>query len=213
MGSGIFDVENRFWSFLNKMTDLFLLSLLAMAASIPIVTAGASICGFLYGAMRLREDLDGGVWRDFWHGFISSFKTGTLLWLLHLLSSALLVINLWAGTRISPIPGIALVGASGVLLALIQIISFFCYSITARYAFPLKKVLHDGALLAFRFLPHGAALLVIAGVCVYVGVRIPVAAPLMPAVAGYQIAMVSVWIFGKLESGTNPTGKEETECR
>ena len=42
----LFDPENKFWQFLNKVTDAALMSLLWLLTSLPLVTIGASTAAF-----------------------------------------------------------------------------------------------------------------------------------------------------------------------
>lgn len=212
MSGGIFNVENKFWQFLNKMTDLFLLSILAVLFSLPVITAGGAMCGFYYGAMRLYEDTDGGVWQDFWYGFRSGLRQATPIWLLQLAVMAVLALNLWISLHIQSMLAIALTALSLVMLAMVLIASFFAYPIAARYTFNRRKILRDALSTAVSFFPHGFALLVIAGVGVAAAVKFPYVAVFVPAVVGYQIARVNVWIFNKFQRNQeDKAGKNNDE--
>lgn len=211
MNKGLFDVENKVWQFLNKMTDLMLLSVLSVAFSIPIVTAGAAQCGFYYGAMRLHEDMDGGIWADFWHGFRTNIRKGTALWLLQLVVTAVLLLNLWLSLHMESAFVVGLMALSAVTLAMTLAMSFYAYPIAARYSFDFGKILRDAASIAMGFLPHSIALLAIGAVCIAAAVYIPYVAIFMPAVMGYQIARVNVWVFRKFEgSGIGREHDEQT---
>ena len=199
MNKGLFDVENKVWQFLNKMTDLVLLSVLSMIFSIPVVTAGAAQCGFYYGAMRLHEDMDGGIWSDFWYGFRTSLGKGTVLWLLQLVATAVLLVNFWIGLHMDSAIAVGLVVLSAVTLLLVCAVFFYAYPIAARYSFKLKKILRDALAIALGFLPHSLALLVIFAAGVAAAVYVPYVALFVPAVVGYQIARVNVWVFRKFE--------------
>ena len=199
MNKGLFDVENKVWQFLNKMTDLILLSVLSMAFSIPIVTAGAARCGFYYGAMRLHEDLDGGIWSDFWYGFCTSLGKGTVLWMLQLGSTAVLLVNFWIGLHMDSAVAVGLVVLSAVTLLLTCAAFFYAYPIAARYRFGLKKIIRDAVAIALGFLPHSLALLAIFAAGVAAAVYVPYVALFMPAVVGYQIVRVNAWVFRKFE--------------
>lgn len=198
MAGGLFDVENKFWQFLNKITDLFLLSLLAFAFSIPLVTIGPALCGFYYAAMRIHENTDGGLWTDFWHGFISSFFVGTLLWIIQVLISALLVYNMYLSFHMSGISAVV-AAVSLVVLAMVTITSFFAYPIASRYHFSVAKIIKDSLFFTVRFLPYGFSLLVLLVGGIYLAIRIPYTTALIPAFLGYQIARVCVWVFHKFE--------------
>lgn len=209
MNRGLFDVENKLWQFLNKMTDLVLLSVLAFVFSIPVVTAGAAQCGFYYGAMRLYEDMDSGVWTDFWHGFCTSIRAGSALWLMQLAAVAVLLLNLWIGLHWESAFAVVLLVLSAVLLVLVLAVCFYAYPIAARYNFSLGKILRDAMSISVGFLPHSFALLVVGAACIAAGIYIPYVAFFMPAIFGYQVARVNVWVFRKFESGE--TGREHDE--
>lgn len=197
MGKGLFDVENSVWMFLNKMTDLFLLSVLWVVCSLPVITAGAAAAGFYYCAMKMSEGSDYSVWKDFSGGFRGSFGTATKLHLLQLFVSAVLGFDLWVVSRMDSDLGWLLFTITGMLLAAVFCISFFIYPLAARYRFGIKKILHDAAIIACIHLPHTLSLLFVMIVGVAAALYFNYVYLFIPAAAGYQIARVSVWIFGK----------------
>lgn len=212
MGGGIFNVENKMWQFLNRMTDLFALSLLAMVFSIPLFTIGSAMCGFYYGAMRIFEDTDGGVWADFWYAFRKSFRQGTILWLGQLVVMGLLITNLWISLHMEGMAAIVIFALSAVVLLLVVMVSMFAYPMTARYRFPLRKILGDSASIAVSWFPHAAALVILAALMIYIAYRFHYLIIFVPAIVGYQIARVNTWIFQKFERfDEKKTGGEQDE--
>lgn len=197
MGKGFFDVENSVWMFLNKMTDLFLLSVLWVVCSLPVITAGAAAAGFYYCAMKICEDADYSVWRDFFAGFLGSFRTATKLYLLQLLAFAVLGFDLWVTSRMGSNWGWFLFTISGMLAAAVLCISFFAYPLAARYRFGTRKILHDAAVIACIHLPHTLSLLAVLILGVAAALYFNYVYLFISAAAGYQVARVSVWIFGR----------------
>lgn len=210
MGRKIFDVENKFWMFLNKMTDLFVLWVLAFLLSIPIVTMGAALTGFYYGAMRLFEGTDTGVWRDFFTGFKKSFKTATVVWLFQLLITVWILLNIYVCfKKIGTTGSLFFMIVNIVLLVMVFLISTFTYPVVARYKFGLKKVIHDSVLISFSHLPHALSLLTLMVIGCAVSLRIEYVGYFAPPIIGYQVARVSVWIFGKYEAHNQEEGRIE----
>lgn len=200
MGSGFFDVENSVWMFFNRMTDIFLLSVLWVVCSLSVVTAGASAAGFYYCAMKISEDSDYGVWRDFFAGFRNSFKTATILYLIQLLISLLLGFNMWISCQMNFNWGCFLFAVNGMLLFFVFCISLFAYPMTARYHFGIKKILSDAAVIACVNCPHTLGLALVLFLSVAAAWHFDYVYLFVPAVVGYQVARVSVCIFKKIEA-------------
>ena len=61
---GLFNYDNPIWRFVGRIWDLFILNLLWVLCSIPIVTFGASTTAMYYCTMKIARDRDsGGVCR------------------------------------------------------------------------------------------------------------------------------------------------------
>lgn len=202
---GAFNVENRFWTFLNRLTDLFLLSALQFLFSIPLVTAGAAAAGCYNGMLRIAEGSDRGVWRDFKSGFRAGFKTATGIWLIQLILSALLLFNAFVSLRSGSSFGLFAACIDLILLLFVVIIAFYAYPISSRYSFGLKKTLRDAMVMATAHLPHSFSLAVLFAVAVWLSVKLPYVCIIAPPVFLYQVARVCLWIFngcGKTENGS-----------
>lgn len=77
--NGIFNLNNRFWTFIQKMIDVILLGLLALVFCIPIVTIVPSITALYYVVLKIVTDTEGRTFRDFFKSFRQNFKQGALL--------------------------------------------------------------------------------------------------------------------------------------
>ena len=67
---GLFNYDNPIWRFVGRIWDLFILNLLWVLCSLPIVTFGASTTAMYYCTMKIARDRDsGGVLSMFFHSF------------------------------------------------------------------------------------------------------------------------------------------------
>ena len=65
----LFDPENRFWSFMNKIMDVFFIGILWFVFSLPVVTAGAALTALYQFTLKQADDEEGYVWRSFRRAF------------------------------------------------------------------------------------------------------------------------------------------------
>ena len=85
--------DNAIISFLRRMVDYFLVGLLWMVASVPVITGGAALTAALQTVKTsIRKD-GGHIWQTFWRQFRAEFKQATVLWLLMLALSGILFLN------------------------------------------------------------------------------------------------------------------------
>lgn len=154
----LFDPENRFWAFVGKLADVFVLSLLWLVTSLPVVTAGAATAAFYHFAIHQVNDTESTVWHGFFSAFRRCFRKATLLWLLELGGFAFLGGDLWLAWRYFQSVG----GGAGAVLVLAVIASvtllfaismLYVWPILATFDFPLKKTLSNSFVMAVANLP------------------------------------------------------------
>lgn len=137
-----FNPENRFWAFMERVTDICALSLFWFLFSIPVVTIGAATTALFQYTLRLTADEEGYVWKTFREGFKKNFLQATALWLGAVFAGLFLVFDLWCCKFLAPFGAVRLV-ASFLLVAVI-----FVYLLTMIYLFPLLAFFHVGTIKA-----------------------------------------------------------------
>lgn len=134
----LFDPENRFWNFMNKIMDVWLLGILWFVFSLPVVTVGAATTALYQFTLKQTDDEEGYVWRSFWNAFRRNFLPATALWFMVLAAAAFLALDLWACLHMS-VGGPIRVASFGLLMCLILIVSM-----TSLYVFPILSRFHMG---------------------------------------------------------------------
>ncbi len=102
-----FNPENRFWAFMERVTDICVLSFFWFLFSIPVVTAGAATTALFQYTLRLTADEEGYVWKTFREGFKKNFAQATILWIGAVLVGAFLVFDLWCCQFLAPLGALA----------------------------------------------------------------------------------------------------------
>lgn len=80
--SGIFNLDNGFFSFMSKLTDCILVSVLWIICCIPVVTAGAATTALYYTIHKAVHEDRGYVFREYMHSFKDNFRQSTIAWLI-----------------------------------------------------------------------------------------------------------------------------------
>ncbi len=203
---GLFSLDNPIMQLLNKIIDCIFLSLLWIIFSIPIITFGASTSALYYTANKSIRNSRGYIWQQFWHGFKSSFKQSTILWLIF----AVIGLILYNDIRI-----MSMFVESGVLsgniataaqtffvvvLVIELIVLMYILVYIARFSAPLKAVVKNCFYMTFRHFLKTIAIVAIVGVAGFIIWLIPLTAILLPTFTAVCLTYIFESIFVKYMS-------------
>lgn len=197
--NSLFNPENRFWSFMDKMADVFFLGILWFLFSIPIVTVGAATTSLYQFTLKQADDEEGYVWRSFLKAFRGNFRQATALWLILLAAGVFLGADLWACVQLK-LPGAVRVLCFGVLLCVT-----FLYILTALYVFPIlsrfdrnmKTILSHSFIMAIGNFYVSVTVLVIDLCFMALAYRITILFPVFVALAAFVNSYFFRHVFGR----------------
>lgn len=131
-----FSYESRFSQILIKLSYSCWLNTLWFLCSLPIITIGASTTALYSVTLKIVNDREASITKQFFDNFKRNFAQATRLWLIALFLGLFLAADIYIVTRLrlSATGGIAVMWT--LILALI-IVATVIYTITLIYLFPL----------------------------------------------------------------------------
>ncbi len=76
-----FNIDNPVWRFVGNLADVFIVSVLWIVCSLPIVTIGASTTAMYYVTLKLASNQESYTVRSFFKSFRDNFKQATIIWI------------------------------------------------------------------------------------------------------------------------------------
>ena len=150
----LFSLDNPVMRFLDRMADLLILNLLFVMCSIPVITVGASATAMCYVTLKMRDEEEGSVFKNFFMAFRQNFVQATLIWIVlaalagFLVADHLLTRDL-DGTGYQVIR--ILLPLCAILLGMMAVYVFF---IQARFQNTIPNTLRNALALAFINAPR-----------------------------------------------------------
>ena len=89
-----FSMDNKFFTFMNKVADLCILNIICLVCCIPIVTAGASITAMYYVTLKMVRNEEAYIVRSFFKSFKDNFKQATIINLIMIAVGVVLYLDL-----------------------------------------------------------------------------------------------------------------------
>ena len=139
---GLFNHDNSFFKFVSRVTDAFILNLLWLLCSLPLVTAGAATCAAFSVSLKMVDDEEGYIAKSFFKAFRENFKQGTILWCVSLPLMYLLYLLWQVCIKVEEKSVLALVGCILVTSLFISV-TLYAYPLIARYENSLKNILKN----------------------------------------------------------------------
>ena len=156
-----FDMDNRFFTFMSRVSDLIILNLLCILCCLPIVTAGASITAMFYVTLKMVRNEEAYIAKSFFKSFKQNLKQPVIINLIMLVTGALLYFDLTISKSMSGLPGKALSVIFMMILLLYVMVFIYIYPILAKFYNSVKNTFINAFLMAIRHLPYTLLMLVI----------------------------------------------------
>lgn len=195
--SSIFDPNGSFVSVLTKIFDLFVINLLWLICSLPIITIGPSTCALYYTVVKCVRRERGYVFKEFFHSFKSNFKQGTIIGIMNIF----LFIVMYFNISLSLTPNSK---TSTLTLAIYIAVSFifyilflYCYPNLSRFVLPIKNLFINSFLMSIRHFFSTIIMSVLLFGCIYALKLYPMAIFFLPVLCCLLISMVMERILVK----------------
>lgn len=132
----LFSYDNPIWRFMGRAADVFFLTMLWAACSLPVITIGASTTALYYVSLKMVRNREGYLLQSFWKAFKENFAQSTAMWLI------LLVIGGFLGFDLYFLYGQE--GTAAVFLFWLLLVLSVLYLFMAALLFPLAARLDAG---------------------------------------------------------------------
>lgn len=206
----LFDIDGGVMGTLGKLTDIILLSLLFIVFSIPIVTMGASFTAMYYTSVKCIRRGRSYIFQSFWKSFKENFKESTIIWLILIVMSLILSLNLWYSTKlISGTTGFILSCVYGMMGVSIALCCVYIFPVLSRFSMGVKKLIQTSFLVALKHLPYSVLMVLIFGVCVLAIFILPPLVFVLPAAGSLIFSLPMERILKKYTPASEDNSKDE----
>ena len=197
-----FSVESPLYKFMQSLWDILKLNFMWIIFCIPIVTIGGSTIAAFSVLLRMSEDQEGNVIKDFWKAFKENWKQGIFIGLLPPIcfEAVFLDFQLYNAVENGGL-GILIVGCFSAYIFIFCLI--YVFPLLARYDNTVINSIKNSFRIGMKFFGRTFLLLAIISVEVLIIFWNPttkfVGALIGPACIMYTISGVAMHIFRKIE--------------
>ncbi|MDD6627555.1 MAG: YesL family protein [Lachnospiraceae bacterium] len=161
----IFSMDNAFFRFMGRLTDLVWINILTLVCCLPVITAGAAISAMYKVLIKIAMENVGGLTRMYFGAFKNNFKQATKIWIPTLLIMLIMLSNAWLIHQgiLDASPAL-LIGAGisiGIITVVVILLQIYALSLLAFYDNTLKQTVKNAFLLILAYLPRSLCMVII----------------------------------------------------
>lgn len=198
----IFSTDSKLYKFMSRFTDILVLNFLWVLCSLPVVTIGVSTIAACSVAMKMNEDKEGKIARDFFREFKSNFKQGLPM-------SFISVVSVWAVYLDLQLVAAAeehvilFIIAATLAIYILGFSQLYVYPLLARYRNTIFRSLKNSFSISMRYFFRSILLIIVLavelGLIFWNKTTMLLGALIGPAVFLYTISGMAIGIFRDLE--------------
>ena len=150
----LFNMDNKFFSFMGRAADLFMLNVVFVICCLPVVTIGASLTALHYVTLKMARNEESYIIRSFFKSFKQNFKQATIINLIMLLIAGVLYFDTnivrQMGGSMSKVLYIIFIALGIIYLA----VFLYIYPVLAKFYNSIKNTFQNAFLMSIMHLPY-----------------------------------------------------------
>ena len=159
----LFSVDSPVYKFLSKFLDVVKLNFFWILFSIPVITVGVSTVAAMSVGLKMVDDEEGYIGKNFLKAFKENWKLGTILWMITVVAVYAIYLDFQLFEAVENNPIIFLIiGMASIALAVAALI--YSYPLTARYENTLINTIQNSINISRKYLGNTLLLVIILAV-------------------------------------------------
>ncbi len=123
-----FSTDSHFYKFMSRLTDVFKLNFLWLLCSLPIVTIGASTIAAFSVTLKMVDDNEGYIAKDFFKAFKANLKQGIVMSFVSILCAWVIYLDFQIYRAVE---------TNGWLYLAIGVVTTYIFAFSMLYVYPL----------------------------------------------------------------------------
>lgn len=154
--------SNGFVRFVTKAGKILFINLLWLVCSIPVITVGAATCAAYYVMLKLVDNEEENIAKQFFKAFKDNFKQGTLMWII---SAPTIGAGVFWWLYISQNDVKTIVKLAAIAYSIVVVLlNLYAYPLIARYENSFKNTIKNAFAIAIQYLYSSAIITVLVGI-------------------------------------------------
>ena len=150
----LFNMDNKFFTFMSRIADLIILNILCIICCLPIVTIGPSICAMFYITLKMVRNEESYIVRGFFKSFKQNLRQGIVINLIMLAAAALLYLDISICRNTPGTLGKVLMVLFMMIMVIYVMIFLYIYPVLAKFYNTIKNTFTNAFLMSIRHLPY-----------------------------------------------------------
>lgn len=156
-----FSIDGGFYKFMTTFKDVILLNFCWLLCSLPIVTMGAATVAAYSVTLKMVDEREGYVAREFFHAFKENLLQGSILGVLALVATYGLWFNFANFQVMAENASVVLLIVGIIGTFVVTFCLLFAFPLAARYENTIPNILRNSFNISLRFFIRTLALLVV----------------------------------------------------
>lgn len=150
-----------------KVSNLFLLNILWIIFSTPIITMKFATSAVYYVTLKMVKNEEGYIIKSFWTAFRQNLKQGIIIEFVLLIGGVILLGDIWYFLHMANIFGYILAGIFSIGLTIYVLTIIFTFPLLAKYSNTVSGTLKNAVLMSLKNLPSSFAMAVLLIIMLY----------------------------------------------
>lgn len=144
-----FSIDSPLYKFMCQLFDIFKLNMLWILCSIPVITIGASTTAAFHVALKMVDDEEGYIGREFMKAFKRNLVQGSVMGILTMVG----IYAIWLDLQLCRAKEYSLgfVLVTVILIAFMILGNIYAYALLARYDNTIKETFQNSFLISVRY--------------------------------------------------------------
>jgi len=197
-----FNFDGPFFTIITRAGDLILLNILWLICCIPIVTIGAATTALYFETMKLAENNEGYVAKNFFRSFKENLLQSTIIWVIMLAIGFVLGYFFYTvflyDLGLGGTEQLVVVTVLFMLAVVYAMIFVYIFALQSKFVNKVKHTFKNAIVLGIRHLPYTAILIASYVLAIFLYIKFSFLFPVFIFVGVAAIAYGQSFIYNKI---------------